>query len=58
MPVLAFFGSFLFCVPLITAFYAKSQGRNFWKWFGVGCILPIISVFILFAMHPEEQKES
>ena len=56
MPVLAFFGSMLFLVPLITAFYAQSQGRNFWKWFVVGCVLPIISVFILFAMHPDEKK--
>lgn len=57
MPILAFFGSILFFVPLTSAFFARSLGRPFWMWFGIGCILPIISIFILWFL-PEVKEEN
>ncbi|TND07441.1 MAG: hypothetical protein FD123_3219 [Bacteroidetes bacterium] len=57
MPVLAFLISVLTCVPMISGFYAKAQGRNFWKWYAVGFVLPIISVFILFFMDKRTDPE-
>jgi hypothetical protein len=56
MPLLAFIGSVIFCVPLTTAFFARSLGRNFKIWFAIGCVLPVISVFILWFL-PEVKKE-
>lgn len=41
--VLAFF----FAIPAITGYFAYSHGRSFWLWFGIGCVLPIISNVIL-----------
>jgi hypothetical protein len=57
MPLLAFFGSILFCVPLTSAFLAKKMGRSFWRWFAMGCVLPFISVFILLLL-PEAKPAS
>ena len=56
MPLLALIGSAFFCVPLITAFFARSLGRPFWRWFGIGCILPFVSVIILWFL-PEVKEE-
>jgi hypothetical protein len=41
-----------FTVPLVTAHAAKQYGRSFWAWFGIGCLLPAISLLIL-AMLPD-----
>jgi hypothetical protein len=57
MPILAFLGSILFFVPLTTAFFARSLGRSFWKWFAIGCVLPLVSVFILWFLPEVKQKE-
>lgn len=56
MPLLAFIASAFFCVPLITAFFARSLGRSFWRWFAIGCILPFVSV-ILLCFLPEVKEE-
>jgi hypothetical protein len=41
----------LLCVMLIPQFvagiYAKSMGKNFWFWFFISFIIPIISLLIL-----------
>lgn len=42
------FIAFLFLHPPITGFYAKSKGHNFWLWFFMGLVLPIISNVILY----------
>jgi hypothetical protein len=47
----------VFGLPLITAFFARSMNRPFWIWFGIGCVLPIISVFILFFLPDKSIKE-
>jgi len=56
MAFLSFIGSLVFGVPLITAFCARRFGRSFWKWFAIGCVLPIVSVYILLLL-PEPKKE-
>ncbi len=38
---------FLLSIPAITAYFAYSHGRSFWLWFAIGCILPILSNFII-----------
>ncbi|UOQ51977.1 hypothetical protein [Hymenobacter cellulosivorans] len=37
-------------LPLTTGYCAYSYGRSFWLWFTLGCVLPIVSFFILFAL--------
>jgi hypothetical protein len=51
LPLLAFFIS----IPFFTAIFATRMGRKFWPWLAVGCILPFISVFILFFL-PAKSK--
>jgi hypothetical protein len=49
----------LFSMPLISGLFARSQGRSFLAWFLIGCLLPFISVFVLFFLpdkqdHPQQ----
>ena len=30
----------------ITGYIASSHGRSFWRWFGLGIVLPFVSVFV------------
>jgi hypothetical protein len=46
----------LLAIPLVNAFLARTMGRPFWTWFALGCVLPIISFFILFFL-PEVKGE-
>lgn len=34
----------------ITGYIAASHGRSFWRWFGLGLILPFVSVFVALAV--------
>lgn len=34
----------------ITGYIAYSYGRQFWRWYGVGMILPFFSVFVALYM--------
>jgi len=56
MPILATLFGIISFVPLITAFFARSQGRPFWKWYAVGCVLPLVSVFILFFLDEKKAE--
>jgi hypothetical protein len=48
----------LFFLPLMTAFMAYSHGRSFWRWFGIGCGLPYVSLFvIMFVVHRDKKKK-
>lgn len=48
----------LFFMPLMTAFMASSHGRSFWRWFGVGCALPYVSLFVvMFVVHRDQKKQ-
>jgi hypothetical protein len=42
--------------PLMTALFAQRMGRRFWPWFLAGCILPVISAFIVFFL-PDLSEE-
>ncbi|MDJ1471775.1 hypothetical protein QNI19_29955 [Cytophagaceae bacterium DM2B3-1] len=37
----------MFMVPLVTGYVANSRGRSFWKWFGIACVLPVVSFAVL-----------
>jgi hypothetical protein len=40
----------------ITAYIASSHGRSFWRWFGVGMVLPFFSVFVAVFMAIRAQR--
>ena len=47
----------LFFMPLMTAFMAYNHGRSFWRWFGIGCALPYVSLFvIMFVVHRNRKR--
>ncbi|MCI1189258.1 hypothetical protein MON38_17675 [Hymenobacter sp. DH14] len=49
----------LFFMPLMTAFMAYNHGRSFWRWFGIGCGLPYVSLFvIMFVVHRDKKRLS
>ena len=39
---------------LLAGFYARSVGRNFWFWFWISFIIPIISLVILMYLPEKE----
>ena len=42
----------------ITGYIAYNYGRSFWRWFGLGLLLPFVSVFIaLFVAMREKYAE-
>ena len=47
----------LFFMPLMTAFMTSSHGRSFWRWFGIGCGLPNVSLFVvMFVAHRDKKR--
>ena len=34
----------------ITGYIAYNYGRSFWRWFGIGMLLPFVSVFVALFM--------
>ncbi len=51
MMILAFACPVIFGVPTATGMMAKSQGRSFWKWFGLAYLLPVVSTLYLLMQH-------
>ena len=47
---------FYLMFPLLTGYCAGQYGRSFGIWFAFGCILPIISFFILFLLISWNEK--
>ena len=47
---------FYFTFPLLTGYCAHQYGRSFGLWFAIGCLLPIISFFVLFLMILWDEK--
>ena len=39
----------------ITGYVAYNYRRSFWRWFGVGMVLPFVSVFIILFLAMREQ---
>ena len=52
--LLVFVGGLLLFAP-ITGYLAASYGRSFWRWFGLGLVLPFISVFIILFLCMRER---
>jgi hypothetical protein len=47
----------LLAPQLIAGFMAKSMGKNFWFWFGISFIIPVISIFILMFSKDEHENK-
>lgn len=51
----------LLCVMLIPQFvagiYAKSMGKNFWFWFFISFLIPIISLIVLLFLDNDTKEE-
>lgn len=51
----------LLCVMLIpqvvAGIFAKSMGRNFWFWFFISFLIPIISLIILLFLDDKNEKK-
>lgn len=58
IPMMLGLVSGLTCIPLISAFYARSLGKNFFAWYFIGMLLPLISVFILILMDKREPEQT
>ena len=39
----------------ITGYIAYNYGRSFWRWFGLGMVLPFVSVFVALFMAMRER---
>jgi hypothetical protein len=45
-------------IPQIVAgIYAKSMGKNFWFWFFISFLIPIISLIILLFLDKDDKEE-
>lgn len=53
--VLIFAVSLLVFAP-ITGYIAYNYGRSFWRWFGLGCALPYVSLFVVMAVVHRDKK--
>jgi hypothetical protein len=56
MPVIAMLAPIFLFIPGATAFFARSQGRNFWVWFTWGTFFPLISFAVLWFL-PERTPQ-
>jgi hypothetical protein len=45
----------LMMVALLSGYCARSHGRSFWLWFGLGLVLPMVSYFVLFGLLLHQQ---
>ena len=52
--LLIFLVSLLVFAP-ITGYIAYNYSRSFWRWFGVGLVLPFVSVFIILFLAIRER---
>jgi hypothetical protein len=47
----------LLFMPTITGYMATSHGRSFWRWFGLGCALPYLSLFVIsFVVYRDRRR--
>ena len=53
--LLLIFGVSLLVFAPITGYIAYNYGRSFWRWFGLGLLLPFVSVFIALFMAMRER---
>jgi hypothetical protein len=50
--VVVFFG---LTFPVLTGYIAASNGRSFWRWYGLGVVLPLVSVFVIMIVATRDQ---
>ncbi|HEY0176356.1 MAG TPA: hypothetical protein VGC08_08255 [Pedobacter sp.] len=48
----------LFFPQLAAGILAKSRGRNFWFWFFISFLIPVISLIILFNLEDKNENIS
>jgi hypothetical protein len=53
--LLLIFGVSLLVFAPITGYIAYNYGRSFWRWFGLGLLLPFVSVFIILVVAMRER---
>ena len=44
--------------PIITGIIARTNGRNFWKWFLIAIPLPLISAVVLLFLPDKSKKKA
>lgn len=49
---------FYLSVPAVVGYFAKCYGRSFWLWFGLTCVLPIISHLVLYLLVSRDTKNN
>jgi len=54
--LLLIFGVSLLVFAPITGYIAYNYGRSFWRWFGLGLLLPFVSVFIALFMAMRDRR--
>ena len=54
--LLLIFGVSLLVFAPITGYIAYNYGRAFWRWFGLGLLLPFVSVFIALFMAMRQRS--
>ncbi|MDX2188699.1 MAG: hypothetical protein SFY32_02440 [Bacteroidota bacterium] len=50
-------GIIFLALPLMTGWVAKTEGRNFWLWTGLTCLLPGITLILLIVL-PKPKKST
>jgi len=48
----------LLFMPMITGYMAAGHGRSFWRWFGIGCALPYISILLITCLVYRDQRRA
>lgn len=48
----------LLFMPTITGYMATSHGRSFWRWFGIGCVLPYFSLPLITYLVYRDQRRA
>ncbi len=46
----------LMVAPLVTGYLASRTGRNFWTWFGISFLLPVVACLVLLLL-PVKKKD-
>jgi phosphotransferase system glucose/maltose/N-acetylglucosamine-specific IIC component len=44
-------------IPILTGYCASTRDRSFWLWFALGCVLPIVSFFLLIALIARDELD-
>lgn len=45
-------------IPIITGYMDTSHGRSFWRWFGIGWVLPYFSLLLITYVVYRDQRRA